>query len=205
MDLIVAVCRTLASEPRLHLLRAVQSVPDSTVRDLAASTSLSPDIASQQLKLLGRFQFVRSAPRGRYVYYQPANSRDLSNVFLRDMLTFLHQVPGMRNSTPCKVWNSDEQEKWGDELIKLFTTYTHLRRLLILRHIARDGACTPADLTEYIGMSLTATSRHLAKLRRRGVVCADGKPPCVWRLNQQVEPTLRRALFKIILRALKTD
>jgi len=203
MDLIVAVSRALASRPRLHLLQALQSRPGITVNELAETVGLTPSVASYELKLLGNFHFVQAIPNGRFVHYQPAKTGHLSNIFLRETLELLHRTLGGLNSTPCEVWNSVAQKEQDEKLVKMFTTYTHLRRLLLLRQLAVKGACPAADLAAHITMSAAATSRHLAKLQRRGVVCAEGPPPHVWRLLTPAEPALRRNMLNIVLRALK--
>ena len=203
MDLIVATCRVLASRPRLQLLRALQAHPASTVNDLAALVGLPPDVASHQLKILGNFQLVQAVPRGRYVHYRLGKTTAVSHPFLRDILAFLHKTLGPHNSTPCKVWNSGAPENEAGELIKVFTTYTHLRRLLILRQLACHGASTPSDLMARVGMSPAATSRHLVKLQRRGILCAEGLPPHLWRIATQDVPVLQRRLLDVVTRALK--
>jgi DNA-binding transcriptional ArsR family regulator len=204
MDLIVAACRALACRPRLHLLRALQARPASTVNGLAETVGLAPGLTSHQLKLLSNFHFVQAVPCGRYVRYQPAKTGNVSNAFLRETLELLHRTMGELNSTPHEVWNSGAQKEKDEELMKLFTTYTHLRRLLMLRQLAAKGACSAADLAVQVGMSAAATSRHLLKLQRRGVVRAEAPPPHMWHLVRSAAPALRRNMLDIVLRALKT-
>ena len=203
MDLIIAACRTLASRPRLHLLQSLQARPVSTVNELAATVGLAPGVTSHHLKMLGNFHFVQAVPSGRYVHYQPARTGHVANGFLRETLVLLHQTLGGLNSTHREVWNSGAQKGNDEELVKLFTTYTHLRRLLMLRQLAVKGACSAADLARHVGMSAPATSRHLLKLQRRGVVSAEGPPPHRWQLSTHAAPALRRTMLNIVLRALQ--
>ena len=87
----------------------------------------------------------------------------------------------------------------------LFTTYTHLRRLLLLRKLAGANACTTAELSAAVGMSDLATARHLDKLLRRGVVSVTGTAPPTWRLAQGVRPALRRRLLTAVLHAINAE
>ena len=203
MDLIVAACRVLANRPRLHLLQALQAKPASTVSDLALAVGLPLGVVSHQLKLLGQFHFVQARPSGRYVRYRPANPAQVASPFLRNVLELVQKNLADRNSTLREVWNSRAQQKQDEELVKTFTTYTHLRRLLILRQLATRGAYTPADLARLVGMSPPAACRHLAKLQRRGVACFAGPPPHVWRLATQPGKSLQRNLLDIVSHALK--
>lgn len=153
--------------------------------------------------MLGNFHLVQAAPSGRYVHYQPARTGPVSNGFLRATLLLLQRTLNAQNSTPREVWNSGAQKEKDEELVKLFTTYTHLRRLLMLRHLAVKGSASAADLARHVGMSAAATSRHLLKLQRRGVVSAEGPAPHRWQLSTHTAPALRRTMLNIVLRALK--
>ncbi len=203
MDLIVAACRVLANRHRLHLLQAVFTHPNSHVAALAANVGLPPDIASQQLKLLGSFHFIHARPKGRYVLHQTARPDDVSSPFLRDVLALLQRALAHKALTPCGAWQTESQQKRDYELIRTFTTYTHLRRLVILRNLAARTNCTALELGQLVHMSPAATRRHLEKLKRRGVVRSDGETTDSWRLEHQMEGVLPRDMLRIILRALQ--
>jgi DNA-binding transcriptional ArsR family regulator len=204
MDLIIAVCRTLASRPRLHLLRALYAQPGITVNALAEAVKLPPFSASHHLKLLGSFPFIEAVPSGRQVHYRPAAADHISNNFLRDVQQLLQGVFAARQQAAAEpaqpVTHGAEQD---EVLMKLFTTYTHLRRLLILRHLALNGACTAAELEQRIGMSPAAMARHLDKLLRRGLVSVAGDAPPTWDLAPLPKPGLCRSLRVVILHKLK--
>jgi DNA-binding MarR family transcriptional regulator len=196
MDLIVAVCRTLASRPRLRLLRAIYAQPAITVNELAEAVQAAPAFVSHHLKLLSGLHFIQAVPSGRYVHYRPAEAGHLSNPFLRAMHTWLQGTLAPR-AEPAMDWKVQ-----ADAMVTLFTTYTHLRRLLILRHLARNGACTPVALMAEVGMSAAATNRHLDKLLRRGIVNPSGTVPRTWRLATLEAPAPGRCLWTIIRREL---
>jgi DNA-binding IscR family transcriptional regulator len=106
------------------------------------------------------------------------------------------------------VWNSAEVPKhgWDDvfnALVAHFTIFTHLRRLLILRHLAGKRACTQDGLVAAVRMSRAATLRHMDKLRRRGVVMAIADSSGAWTLVRNAGPPVRRKLLEIVLHALR--
>jgi DNA-binding transcriptional ArsR family regulator len=105
--------------------------------------------------------------------------------------------------TPEKVCEFDVKG-WEEELVKLFTTYTHLRRLLILRYLSAHGGTPIATLAEKIGMSPDAAYRHLDKLLRRGVVVCIGKAPAHWGVAPVSGDVWRTKLLALVLREFKS-
>jgi len=210
MDLIVAACRTLASRPRLRLLHAIYAAPAITVRDLANAVAQPPAATSHQLKLLGDFHFIQAVPSGRYVHCHPAVAGATAHPFLQGLQDMMHEVWAAQepNRIPVQVCDSAPASSWEtvyDALEKLFTTYTHLRRLLIVRQLARQGECTAVDLMEAVGMSSDATHRHLAKLQRRGVVASIATVPGKWCLVPHKGDACRQQLLGLVLRELKAE
>ncbi len=204
MQLIVSACRTLANRLRLRLLRVIHDKPGQPVHVLAAAVKQPPDAVSHQLKLLCDYQFARAAPSGRRVFYHPVASGATSHPFLRGLRELLDEalLAAWKIRTPDKVCEF-ETGRWDDSLLKLFTTYTHLRRLLILRLLDSHGAVTIASVSEQIGMSPDAAYRHLDKLRRRGVVASSGTHPVYWSVVPVTGAALRQRLLACVLRELQ--
>jgi DNA-binding transcriptional ArsR family regulator len=203
MQLIVTTCRVLASRPRLRLVQAVFAHPDATVQTLAHSVGQPVSTTSHQLHLLSGYRFLQTEPGGRQVYCQPVQTAFATQPFLRSLQELLHDLFAHADldRTLVQVCDADIPPSWEavfEALLKLFTAYTHLRRLLILREVARRGACSAADLVESIGMSPDATRRHVAKLRRRGLLAvADGAPES-WCLAPLSGPAARRQLWAAV-------
>ena len=206
MDLIVTACRALANRTRLRLLHAIYTRPLLAVRELAANIAQAPAATSQQLKLLCNFHFIEAVPQGRQVFYRPAGPEATAHRFLRDLRALLGEVMSAKelNRIPLEVCDkaNASNEAILEALVKLFTTYTHLRRLLLLRQLATGTDTTVTALTERIGMSPDAVYRHLDKLRRRGVVTYQGTLPESWRVSAHRGPTCRERLLTLVLRAL---
>jgi DNA-binding MarR family transcriptional regulator len=207
MDLIVTACRVLANPMRLQLLRVIYTRPGLAVRELAAEIAAPPAATSQQLKRLCNFHFIEAVPSGRQVFYRPAGSGTTANQFLRDLHALVSAVMSAKepNRTPHEVCDSADAS-WDAvqaALMKLFTTYTHLRRLLLLRQLAVGKGDTAVALAERIGMSPDAAYRHLDKLRRRGVVVCSGQPPERWQVATHRGQSCRQKLLALVLRAMR--
>lgn len=202
MDIIVSVCRVLANRQRLSLLRTIYAQPDATVQVLATAIALPIESASKHLKLLANFRLVEARPQGRYVHYNPGHPRPGGHPFLRDLLAGL---PTLLKShcTLAQVCNSGAPAAEADEaLLKTFTTYTHLRRLLLLRYLLNHGSAAAVELAAEIHMSPTAVHRHMRKLQRRAVVAITAGTPLRWVLIRPERTDSRRQLLDIILRSL---
>ena len=206
MDLIVTACRALANRNRLRLLRAIHAQPGVTAHALATTTALPAESVSKHLKLLVGLRLVAARPQGRCVHYAPPQPRATSHPFLRD-LQFLTQdlfCATPSKSTLGQVWNETPASGAASEqaLMKLFTTYTHLRRLLLLRQLLRHGPCSTAQLIAGVGISNQAVHRQLRKLQRRGAVTVTEKIPVLWQLARPVGCACQRQLLDDVLRAL---
>ncbi|MEO4042842.1 metalloregulator ArsR/SmtB family transcription factor [Hoeflea sp. CAU 1731] len=74
---------------------------------------------------------------------------------------------------------SDTDGKLGDigpliershEVARLLKLLSNQKRLLILCRLAASGECAVHELAEYVDLSQSALSQHLAKLRKEGLV-----------------------------------
>jgi DNA-binding MarR family transcriptional regulator len=210
MDLIIAACRALAYQPRLRLLRAIQEQPGITVSNLAAQTGLPMAAVSVHLKLLSSLQLIQRMPSGRHVKCSVAPRGSTKNGFLCGLQALMADwlASGSLNRTLSKVCDCAPQGalRWDtifDAIRKLVTTFTHLRRLLILRWLATHGAGSPEQLRSGIGMSADAARRQLDKLQRRGIIVRLPSRPGAWTLASAVQPPGRRQLLALVLRAMK--
>ncbi len=203
MKLIVAAFRTLANRPRLRLLHAIHAQPGITVHALAAAVRQPLYTTSHHLKLLSEYRFIHTQPSGRHVQCQPVQTPTAGNRFLSSLQAWVQDLfaPGDLDRTVVQVCEPGTTPSWEavfEALVKLCTTYTHLRRLLILREVARRGACSSAELMEAVGMSADATRRQVAKLCRRGLLAADETAPDRWQLAPPAGPDARRQLWSLV-------
>ncbi len=209
MKLIVSVCRVLSSRPRLRLLRAIHAQPGLSVEALAAEVALSEAAASRQLSLLAHYQLVQATPKGRYVLYAPARPRATGNRFLLEMQAYLQELFGTQQPDSvlknlCAEAVEPTWEALNTALIKLFTAYTHLRRLFIIRYLARQGAATTEQLCEQLQLSAAAAHRHLRKLQRRGLLLSRDVSTS-WMLASPAKLAGQRNLLALVVRALQAN
>jgi DNA-binding transcriptional ArsR family regulator len=176
---------------------------------LAKATRLPVPAASKHLKLLRGLHLISAVPSGRYVRCEPPAPASTTNEFLRGLQVLLARMfeAGDLNRTLAQVCNKAQSRPPDWEgvfnlLVKEFTVYTHLRRLLILRQLASKARCETDELINVVRLSPDALWRHLDKLQRRGVVApaSDG----AWRLIDDGGARCRRHLREIVLRALRT-
>ena len=79
------------------------------------------------------------------------------------------------------------------------TAFTDLRRLQILRQLARRGPCTVRSLIDDLSMSEDAVSRHASKLQRRGYVVAQRSGRRVtYQLARDAKSPVHAKLFEIV-------
>jgi DNA-binding IclR family transcriptional regulator len=207
MQLIVSVCRTLANRRRLRLLHAVHEEPDRTVETLAAATGLPLGATSRHLRMLQSYQLVQAQPSGRYVRYAPARPYASSTRFIQDMQALLRDVLGADKPERvlAAVGTAAGPASWAavyEALFKMFTAYTHLRRLMLLRYLTRRGACTVEQLCEQLKMSKAAAHRHLRKLRRRALV-NPSQAALLWSFAPQTQASGQQRLLTCVVRALQ--
>ena len=214
MDYIVSLFRALSNELRLGLLRAGHDRPGITVTELAGTLGIPDFLASQHLRVLSDMRLIDLRPSGRSVHVHPPRQPRATRVSLAAsvsrLLQSVWQAATKGNLTPDQVWDfgDDQADAAGDgvevRLVFLFTAYTHLRRLLILRHLARNGPARREALAEEIGMSSQAAARQLSKLRRRGLLCQTGGRGGGWCLVDRPGTPLQAKLHAIVLDALAT-
>jgi len=77
-----------------------------------------------------------------------------------------------------------------DRTFKDVTAFTHPRRILIVGVLTRHKRLWFSELRALTGISTPALSKHLAKLRRRGLVDADGDRYCCCKPRGSVMKTL---------------
>ena len=214
MDPLICLFRALANVTRLRVLMVVSRRPGATVGDVVEEVASTEPVVSKHLSLLASLGLVDTAPSGRVVHVRLASRGRCSEVSAK-VLSILTSAWGSgpkANSTLSNVWNwvvADGEElppSWEavfERMAFVFTAYTHLRRLLILRHLARNGPVRQDALAEAIGMSPPAASRQLSKLRRRGLVerAGDGGNGA-WRLVPRPQSRFQARVHRAVVDAL---
>jgi len=106
------------------------------------------------------------------VYYRIAEAP--TDIVVRESLKLLAEAfRPVKSRKPSSVASADQRQSQhhrDDALFALFTAFTHVRRLQILRHLSQRGSATAPDLCEELQMSIPAAIRHLGKLESRDIV-----------------------------------
>jgi DNA-binding transcriptional ArsR family regulator len=151
-------CRMLANEVRLRCLKTVFEHPGITVGEVADRTGMFPEHASQCLRALQARGLIRASRRSRWVSYDAVPD---------------HLVPSAAPVLSAMREALFEKRVPEPDLIKTLTAFTHPRRLSILILLSKRGPATPETLGAAAGISQPAMSRHLSKLKSRGLIHSD--------------------------------
>lgn len=146
-------CRVLANERRLQMLAHLVRDPWQTVSAIADQTKLSLPAVSLYLRALEARGLLQVRRTGRHVKYRFATGADeLSAEFNAALRAELSEPANARA-----------------RVFKLITSFTHPRRIELVRSLA-TGPKTTLELCAATRIPLRALSRHLHKLHARGLI-----------------------------------
>jgi len=172
MEITAQLFRALANRSRIRILRLLTVVGERTVSQIEDATRLRQSTVSDHLRILAGAGLVWRRRSGRAVFYRLAEKP--GNPVTRSALGLLRDVFGRVSSRePRDVVDSDQVQSSDSSdvvLFAYFTSFTHPRRLQIIRFLLSRGTGRVVDMTEELGMSTQACLRHLHKLSRRGLV-----------------------------------
>lgn len=93
-------------------------------------------------------------------------------------------------------------ETVADEVSELFRALGNQRRLMIVCKLAEWGEANVTTLARSVGLSQSALSQHLTKLRQRGIVSARRDSQTIWyRISDPRIEGLFSALHALFCRA----
>ena len=91
----------------------------------------------------------------------------------------------------------------GAEAVSVLKSIAHEGRLLVLCYLSEAGEMSVGDLAQRVGLSQSALSQHLAKLRAEGMVATRKEAQTVfYRIDQPRVLTLLRTLHDLYCPAL---
>ena len=71
-------------------------------------------------------------------------------------------------------------EKNAEEVAGILRALANERRLMILCQLVEDGEATVGSLVEAVGISQSAMSQHLGKMRNEGIVTFRRESQTIW-------------------------
>ena len=172
-------CRVLANPARLRCLQAVLRQPGRFVSELAPEAHLSVPVASQYLRDLQARGLISVERRSRWTFYgdQPDGSVGHAAPVLAAMRAVL--------AINALVTKPTQRTLQG---------FSHPRRLVVLRLLARSDARGICDLRRATGISEPALLRHLRKLEGCGLVRRQEEK---WMITNELSILAQRLLLEV--------
>lgn len=171
-------CRVLANPQRRRCLQAVFRKPGRFVSELAAELRLSVPVISQYLRDLQARGLISVERRSRWTYYgdTPDPSVGHAAPLLAAMRTVLKEDALLSKQTQCTLEG-----------------FTHPRRIVVLRVLARSQPLRIAEIRRATDISEPALLRHLRKLESCGLVQRQDDN---WSLVHDLPPLAQRLLLE---------
>jgi DNA-binding transcriptional ArsR family regulator len=159
-DILWKLCRVLANETRLAILRRLMSISELCVSDIAVLETLSEVVASQHLRMLHEYGFLQLKRNGKWVFYRATANPSLplaAGLF-----------PLLKNELVSG------NKKQVADLIRLFTAFTHPRRIELISAIFAEKREFD-ELVSLCDISSMALRRHLKKLTARNFIIQENE------------------------------
>jgi len=172
MEVLTHMFRALANETRIRVLRLLAATGESRVTELAKAIRLRPNAVSAHLKVLAAAGLVWRRRSGRNVWYRLAD--DPTRPIVHDVIDMLRFVFARVAETVLSSIAQADQSHSPDfsdaTLFRIFTAYTHPRRLQLIRYLAETSPAWPHDIAAALQMCLPSCYQHIEKLERRELV-----------------------------------
>lgn len=206
-EIIVRLARTLACHKRLRILSVLITDGETPPTALAGQLHLGPSTLSAHLAKLTAAGLITRRRSGGWSYcvaespYPPATLSGMTAAWLRDLLAHPPPptLPHASSDNVRPLPPSEAAQQLRIVLFEAATAFTDLRRLQILRYLARSPGATGETLCDRLHMSPWALSRHTEKLLRRGYIeaqtTADG---FLFRPAKHFRTSMHERLFQIV-------
>ena len=86
----------------------------------------------------------------------------------------------MERAVTVKAFNPREIEKAAAQVAAVLRALANQRRLLILCKLVESGEANVSSLADAVGLSQSALSQHLAKMREEGLVTFRRESQTLW-------------------------
>jgi len=211
LEAIVASCRAIASEPNLLILYHLSQEPELSAGVIAQRAAMLPSVASTHLGCLASRDLIRCRRSGARAYYRIASSAEGAQwptpapLMCRAFGDPDWATRGWDEGDTVHVQRLADAVAEGilvvcDVIFDAATAFANVRRLQIIRYVAKHGPCTNETLRNQLRMSSRACWRHIDKLARRGYVAAAAGG---WQLVRRGRTPLHRELLASVMRGLR--
>ncbi len=212
-EIIVRLCRAIASRPRLRILSRLAKHGEAIPTVLQHELRLPLNVVSHHLRTLASVGLIsgrRSAARCYYEFRSryPKNtlSGDMS-AWLRDLL---RSAPGATSGEVKEAHSPSappSDAKLHTVIFEAATAFTDLRRVQVLDYLGTHAQASGATLAAQLKMSEFAVSRQTTKLRRRGILLAsrEGMTGLVFQLAAHSKTPIHGRMLRIVRSALQKE
>ena len=108
----------------------------------------------------------------------------------------------MAGECPSLKLDLETFEKQATEVADILRALANERRLMILCKLVEWGEANVTSLTEAVGLSQSALSQHLAKMRDEGIVASRRESQTIWyRIADPRIEQLFATLYELYLQA----
>ncbi|MBM4046114.1 MAG: transcriptional regulator [Planctomycetes bacterium] len=205
-DVVVRITRTIANPERLQILSYLIAEGEKSPTDISHDLHIAPNALSGHLAKLATAGLIKRRRSGGWSYCvaeSPYAESTLSGMMLAWLRAVLRKPAETLHHCGLHEVRNGSAKEAQTALHKLIfeaaTAFTDLRRLQILRYLARRGQVSAEQLKNDLSMSLWAVSRHTAKLIRRGyLTSAAAGEPILYRLAAKFKTPIHAKLFEIV-------
>lgn len=155
--LIWKVCRVLANETRLQILKRLFEGESLCVTGIAEFEGITTVVASRHLRLLHESSLLSQKTEGKWTFYKVKSDPEFT-ITQKMYSPLRNQLAGGKGQIP--------------KVIKSVTAFTHPRRIEIVKQLGAEPLAFD-ELKDRCSISSRAMTRHLNKLISRGFVEND--------------------------------
>lgn len=172
------LCRVLANESRLKILRHLMCEKELPVSAIALNQGLTRPSASRHIRLLSEYGFIETTPSGKWLLCRICKPTQESPLY--DL-----------QRTLLKRLQSGETQI--DQIYRSATAFTHERRIRIIQFL-QDRSMLFNELIAATDISDMALSRHIHKLINRNLIIENGG---IYSFTYPSDPILK-SLLKLL-------
>jgi len=206
-ELVVRILRTVACKARIRIMSRLSAVNEATPTELARQLRVRRDVLCVHLARLAAAGLIlrrRSGARCYCAARSPYSESTLSGRITEWLRNALRPAaPGASGGTRAAQGGSDTAQVSSEADRAVFeaaTAFTNVRRLQILRRLAKGKAADGPTLQQELKMSPQAVARHVGKLIRRAYVSATRrKRRLLYQLVPQGKTPLHARLLEIVM------
>lgn len=201
MEFIVQLFRALANRVRIRILRLLAALGEANVSAIAEATGCEISLVSAHLRVLAAAGLVWRRRSASVVWYRVAEHahNPVTAAALTTLMELFAAITIRDPKAVSRLEQADRPTRSDAALFACFTSFTHPRRLQIIRYLAQEGAVGAGEVASRLSMSARAAARHLDKLDRRGYVRRKSRGPLTTYRLATGKGAVQQAVFRAVV------